>query len=502
MNGELHNMAIKSDNTELGLEQEVATAQPISGNITMKHSNDNGATFTPNGGMSVGPYIGFKMGEPSDDPKDYSWAVNTFGTSPMSTTSGPKVEDILTPTEVEEPVLTQPVHELEPLMVSKSEDTIIKTKSTEINQRGVGTLSDFMTNTKEAGSEEVKVELETERQVKNKLRDNKNIVNILDRAVVTDLNKIVLVDDDRSKKHEENFKFVLNTKPTYQVVLNQSAYIAHIESLRFADLFSITQSVSNNYEDVLRKYQTYYQKINSNSIGIKSFDEFCKFTSIYDVSTIQFGLFNITFPGETKFTINCGNCGETVKNVTVPNDYLILARNEEVYEQLDRVINSISSVTQSAEHSLVNKFTRLQLPISKSIVEIHIPTVADHLEILKQIREGKLIEASDYIDVLLFIKNMYLVDVIETEKAGSPVFIKCLNKTEILNVLKELEIDDAALLHHEIEGKDTKYRIEYAVHSFDCPKCKAPLGDIDVDVEDLLFQETLRKLGQVEANPK
>ena len=358
----------------------------------------------------------------------------------------------------------------------------------------VETLSDFMEQQEYVSSKEYKEQVNEVENISKELSNPNNIANILSMANVKDLNKITINDESKVFNEVDNFNFILNSKPTYQVTLNQSAYIAHIEGMRFSDIFSINQSVGNNFETTLRQYQTYFKKINSNSLGIKSFDEFTKLTSLYDVPTIEFGLFNQTFPGDTEFNIRCKHCGQEMKKVKISNDQLITAKNDEVYEQLDRVINSIDSVKKAEVHSLVNKVDRIQLPVSKSIIEIHIPTIADQLDILKEIRESNFAQVEDYIDVLLYTKDIYVVDLVATKEKGEPVFNKCKNRNEILMVIKNLTLDDIKVFNEAISGKDSKYRIDYMIKSFPCTNCHKEVGDVSIDIQQLLFQETLLQL--------
>src|SRR5699024_3010609 len=109
-----------------------------------------------------------------------------------------------------------------------------------------------------------------------------------------------------------------------------------------------------------------FRAMSNNSLGVKDFEKWSNITSLYDISTIEFGIFNQTFPGETEFDIKCSHCANSMKNIGISNDLLISTRNDEVYEQLDRVINSIGNLEKASEYSLVNKINRFQLPESNA----------------------------------------------------------------------------------------------------------------------------------------
>ena len=264
--------------------------------------------------------------------------------------------------------------------------------------------------------------------------------------------------------------------------------------MRFADLFSVNNTIANNYEVALKKYQMYFSKINANSLGMSSFEDFTEMTSMFDVNTIEFGIFNQTFPGSSEYTITCGHCDKVMSDLKLSNDYLITAKNEEVYSQLGRVINSINSPERAAKYSLINKTDRFQLSDSKAIVDIRIPTIADHLSLLQQLREDQLAKAEDYIEMLLFIKDIFVVNLEETLSTGQPAFSKLADRNEVLQFIKKATFDDVNTMNTELTGKEEKYRIDYEIKSFPCHYCAEETGNIPVDISDMLFQQTLRKL--------
>ena len=363
----------------------------------------------------------------------------------------------------------------------------------------IETLQDYEEQLAYEQSDDFLEELEREEEERNFFKDASNVKDVLDMVSfqdVSDLSSITIIDPDRTSRTNENLNFTINAKATYQIVLNQSAYIAHMEGLRLKDVFSIAGSTGDSYASKLRKYQTYYKKMNSNTIGLTSFEEWAKKTSLYDMDTIQFGIFCQTFPGDTDFNITCSHCQQTMKNVKVSNDQLIAVKDDEAYAQLNRVINSIKDPESCAKYSLVNKVERFQLPFSKAIVDIRIPTVHDQLDILKKIREEDLPKVREYLEIMYFIKDVMIVDLAATREQGKPVFNKLKDENELVLFLSNMHLDDIEVLNHKVEDKDEKYRIEYKIKSFECqnPKCKKQTGDISIDIDELLFDQAVGKI--------
>lgn len=363
----------------------------------------------------------------------------------------------------------------------------------------VPTLSEFAAEEQYIKSDEYKQHVEMEEQLVSDLENPDIIDNLLESTYNIDLNSIEIDTDDDSDFadiDEESLNFILNKRPTYQVVLNQSAYIAHVEGLRYSDVLAIAQSTSSQYEDRLKRYQMYFDKINTNSIGIKSFNEWIHNTSMFDINSLAFGIFNQTFPGDTEFTIICQHCNQELRDVKIGNDQLISVKNEDAYEQLDRVINSVSDISKARKYSITNKTTRIQLPKSGIIVDIKTPTLDDHLKLLREIREDKRDQVDSYTMQLLYIQAIYVPNLAKLKASKKLSYRKKDSRNDIFKFTTDMNLDDMNILIKAIAEKSDKYEIDFKIKSFPCTHCGEELGDIVIDPENLLFQEALHNLAR------
>ena len=319
---------------------------------------------------------------------------------------------------------------------------------------------------------------------------NLSPLDIIDKINV-DLNNIIVNDEKPELDKIKDFKFVLNDKPTYQVVLNQSCYIAHMQGLRLADINMLNNSTGGIFEKQLRNYQVLHKMINSTSIGNIDFNTFTNITSYFDLPTLYFGTYMETFPGKTEFTITCGHCKRKI-DVKIDNDSFIAVKDENIYEHMNEIIHSIKNPRQALEKSLVNKIEKKMLPSSKIIVEIQTPSLNDHLNLLSSIKEDKIDEMKNMLLTLLFVKKLYFPDIAQIKKTGKPVYFTVNKREEIYNIMKDLAPEDISELGNSIGSRIDKYAVEYKIKSFKCTNCKEEVGDIPVDIESLLFQEILR----------
>ncbi|UAJ17010.1 hypothetical protein UFVDC4_00083 [Staphylococcus phage vB_SauM-UFV_DC4] len=321
--------------------------------------------------------------------------------------------------------------------------------------------------------------------------------NLLNNINV-DLDNIEIISDIDYDIDKENTNFVLNSKATHQVVLPQSAYIAHMESLRNQEILSIAESIDDDYNAMLKRYQLYFHKMNTNSLGINNFQDFARLTSVYDVSTIEYGLYNISFPGETKFDIRCGSCRAELKDVKVSNDQLMSFKDEDAFDHVTKNVKNITSVDENKEHSLIYTEQRIALRDSKIIFEIVTPTVEKHLRVLGSIHMDGLTEDESErfkqnATALMHVKNVYIPDLKTLKEGQKPKFRKLSedNMKDKMKIIENLSIRDGHQLTDAIYDRVNKHAIEYAIKGANCPNCGEDLGKIDIDMSEMLFREAL-----------
>ena len=183
-------------------------------------------------------------------------------------------------------------------------------------------------------------------------------------------------------------------------------------------------------------------------------------------------------PQKIKYNITCRNCQETMEEVPIANDKLIEVKNDDVYKQVAGIINSIDNPEKANKLSLINKVERIQLEESMTILDIRIPTIEDHLNILAELRSVSTEEEMDrFSSFLLFIKTAYVLDAKETLRAGKPIFIEYKDRASILNIVRDFSIKDAGKASEYIENKEEENRISYAIKSFPCRNCHEEIGE-------------------------
>lgn len=305
-----------------------------------------------------------------------------------------------------------------------------------------------------------------------------------------DLTSIQMVDASPIEE-VNNFEFVLNNKSKTQIVANQSNYIAYMESLNYNEISALTNSTLDDYAAQLLLAQTVHSKINTTSIGALNFQQWSQITSHYDLDSFLYGIYLQTFPGDTKFNITCGKCKEKVEAV-VNNDTLITGKNEETFINLQELLNGREHSKELLDKALVNTTERLLLPDSKIIMDIKLPTIKKHLDLVGSVNKNLKQKTSHILSLMIFLNKVLMVNVKKSMETGNPCYYEVTEREKIARIISQLSFNDAKTLTEAIEKMIAKYAVEYKIKSFKCPKCHEELGDIPVDMETLLFYQILQ----------
>lgn len=323
------------------------------------------------------------------------------------------------------------------------------------------------------------------------INKKKNNLNFMDKITV-DLNNITITEKSPLRRTDDFNTVFDNNIATFSIVCCQSAYSASLSGLTLSEKNALTNSSNDMFQSRQRLYKTIYNKIQSMNIAKPSFDNWLKITAFGDLNTLLFGIYCMTFISNNEFDITCGNC-EKVTSIVVDNQTLVEAKDKEVYAKIEEITSHPMSGEELVEHSLVHKNQRIMLNESKVIVDIHTPSLYDHLMLIKQSNPKVLREYADTFSAMLFIGHIYMLDVEGTYRSGQPTYYELTSKQDILSTLIKLSNNDGEQLESAIEKKLGKYKIDYEIHNAKCTHCGNKIPNMPVDMEEILFTRIQRQ---------
>jgi len=338
-------------------------------------------------------------------------------------------------------------------------------------------------------------EEETEEDEEDFINKNKKIKGKSEdflNNIVIDLNNIEISEKIDPILTYDDMNFVLNGSGTYQIIASQSCYVAFMQAFNTKDINDIKYSNLDGYNFRRKFYQLIYSKINTTSLGKINFDTFLKITSFFDLESLLYGIYTMSFPGNTKFDIKCGSCKKSFE-AFINNDSLVDSKDPSIYKHFDEITSSIKDPEEALSKSLVHNIKRIILNESKIIVDIQIPTLQDHLDILMAIKNPNNEDSKDeIINTLIFVKKMMVLDVKQTREKNKAIYFEVKDLATMATILNKLSPNDSKALMDAINERTMKYSIDFKIRTLECPHCKKKTGTIDVVIQDLVFQQILR----------
>lgn len=340
----------------------------------------------------------------------------------------------------------------------------------------------------------IKKEEKTTKPEKHKKKTKKDIKREAVKNIELKADEIEITDGPATGLSKiDDYDIVMNDPSTYQVVCNQSCYVAHMSSIKYGDALAISGSTAGAFEERSKVYRMLYKKMEKTSLGNITYNDFLKITSFFDAETLMFGIYQQSFPGTTNFTVQCKHCG-TKHSIDVDNERLIAIKDENVYKGINETIANSANPQQALANSVVNKTVRKILPVSKIVVDIAIPSLKDHLDLLGSVKPEFLETNKELLSIMLFIKRVFIMDVSGSLNSGKGKYYEIVGKEEIAELIKDLSIKDSRELSRMIQEKTDNHAVSYAISSFPCPNadCGKELGDMPIDIENLLFFNILQ----------
>ena len=270
---------------------------------------------------------------------------------------------------------------------------------------------------------------------------------------------------------------------TFEIVVPQSGYSCKIAPLTNRDSFNILNSSSSEYENNKTTYKVIYSKIREFSCGQMTFDQWLKNTTVADLETFYYGLYCATFLDEGAFKFTCPDyeCGHET-TIAIRNKSLVQTADfEGMKENIKHIEAEATSFKAVKQLSLLSSFAHIQLPKTKFIFELKMPSLYDLLDLYKQVDDKVLKNhGDDDINTLLCINGMLI-----PEDNGN--YVSDIDKNDFLQIIDNLPVQDAGALRKAISEILEKNHVYYTIKSVKCAKCGKEIKNIPINLRSILF---------------
>lgn len=278
-----------------------------------------------------------------------------------------------------------------------------------------------------------------------------------------------------------------------------SGYLGKMGNCSVADVMNLGRHIDSgrNLTSELERWQLLYKKMKYCSIGLfKTFDEFLKNTAYDDYENLQYALICASFPDKTKLDFTCPKCKTKFTKSFSNKDFLITDQvDEKMQETVSSIVNAdtfIERAKEIHENALFNTVTRISLNDDDNSVLLDMVSPSAYDAIYRTYKELNSETLNDenyeaYTYLIKYIKTAYIAT--GTTDDGEFEYTAFTDPNNIFKILfkcSDLQLNKIGLYMSE---SYMSHRYTYGVKDVVCenPKCKEPLGNFPVNMDQLLF---------------
>lgn len=415
----------------------------------------------------------------------------------------------------QEPVFIRPRKDDEPLydfsILTPEERKELKDKGTDIKEEEVNTDEDKASEAEEENKED-EISPEKKRIVeilidktglggdfflteeeKNKVSEAETIrineVRILDLATIKAKRSSVSFQD-----HIKEFN--INGSRT-TICFPASGFKAQMKGLSYGEYADIALSMENvKFDQYYKRLSIIYNHMTNISRGdFKDFEDFLKHFSYTDISLALYGLYISTEKEIQEIPLKCGNkkCNKTFNWEYNTRNILRLERCADKFlKKMEEVATAKpSDYDKIAENAAVNNSKYVELPDSKVVCEMGVASAYDFLyNFIPLMNEETFKDAFGndasqvYMDNVLLLTSVRSVDVPD----GEGGYIHCTGYKDILDAIYYIGPNDIKYLAAQTAKIQSMWEVTYSLGDTKCPHCGAVTKNLDVSMDDLVFQ--------------
>lgn len=278
-----------------------------------------------------------------------------------------------------------------------------------------------------------------------------------------------------------------------------SGFKADMAGLTYGEIADISLSMDAvNVDKYYKRLAIIYNKMKNISNGpFDSFEDFLKNFAYTDISLAIYGLFVATFPEVQTISLRCGrnSCNKTFDWDYATRSILRLDKSDEVL--LDKMAELASADPNEYEDiykkAAVRNSKFIKLPYSGYIVELGIASAYEFLYNFIPVIDDETFKqafGNDINDVyknnMLLLTTVLSVRIPKNDNPNS--YILCEGYKDIVDAIYSISPEEIKIIATMSNKIQTQYQVNYSFGDVKCPHCSNVTKDLDLTIDDLVFQ--------------
>ena len=304
-----------------------------------------------------------------------------------------------------------------------------------------------------------------------------------------DISAITITDRNAIQQNGDLKSALYTGKATFSIAATKSGYSANLLPLVHKDAQRILYSSLDPVSQQRETFKIVHEKILESGVArVKGdFNYWLKNTAAEDIDTFYYGIYCSTFPDGGNLQVQCGDCGHAT-GYTIPHSNLVTVEDPGTKERANTIIREVRDEADMRKYSLINTNESYLLEDSGMIIEVKTPSLADLLDIMRNVREEKIKRDRISVTNMLYIEKILLPN-----KSISGQYSKVVDRKRILHIVDNLSLDDAELVNAIIGELINTHRLSYTVKGLVCSSCGEQIEAQDFSIEDVLFSAIFAK---------
>lgn len=336
----------------------------------------------------------------------------------------------------------------------------------------------------------------------------------LSEAPEIQIREIEFVDIESiiSKKSERSFQESIsayqlsNSKTT--ICFPASGFRAQMKGLTYGEMGDISLSMDSVTFDQYRKRLSiiYNKMVNSNIGPFKSFEDFLKGFAYVDIPMALYGLYISTQSEIQTIQLRCGNeeCGKSFNWEFSTRSVIRLEKcSKQFLEKMKEIATSpASEYDKIREKSAVMNSKYVKLPYSGFIVEMGIISAYEFLYNFIPVLDEKTFKDAFGEDLNeIYMNNVLLLTTVKSVRVPNEdgTYSVAEGYKDILDAIYRINPEEIKLLAAITNKLTTEYQSYFSFGDVTCPHCGNVTHDLDLTMDDLVFQ-TYQRLLSTEIN--
>jgi hypothetical protein len=326
----------------------------------------------------------------------------------------------------------------------------------------------------------------------------------LTQVEVLDIASITTVKPERESFAGKIHEYSLSGSKT-TISFPASGFKADMTGLTYGEIGDISLSMDSvTVDKYYKRLAIIYNKMKNISSGpFESFESFLKNIAYTDISLAVYGLYVSTFPEVQSISLRCGRntCSKTFDWNFSTRNVLQLQKSDEVF--LDHLKELAAADPDQYDDiykkAPVRNIKYIKLPKCGYIVGLGIASAWEFLYNFIPVLDEKTFKDAFGDDLnQVYMNNILLLTTVLSVRVPDPknpgTYILCEGYKDILDAIYNINPEEIKILAAISAKIQREYQVYFSFGDVVCPHCKNVTKDLELTIDDLVFQTYQRLL--------